>query len=259
MKYALTTINRCWISMGDLERYRESHLSATERISSHHRDYSQSRNFYLKAMALAPKSSRAYHQLAILALYTQRRLDACYYYFRCLQVSTPLISVRQSLNSVFEEARLKSETISRQLRAACTAKALKQRQAQSRKAPSLTSNRVEIWHKPPTSAVSSSVKERTKRNAFVNEDSPSSDDDNNDDDEEEEEEEEDNSSQDENNRKEQKPTEIKLNKRFMLFYLNTVGKLFSKVGMESYPETCVNTLKCFRELLHRRPIPLGKF
>ena len=67
----------------------------------------------MKAKALAPKSSRAYHQLAILAVYTKRRLDACYYYFRCLEVNIPLTSVKQALNSIFDEARVKSDAISK--------------------------------------------------------------------------------------------------------------------------------------------------
>lgn len=44
----------------------------------------------------------------------------------------------------------------------------------------------------------------------------------------------------------------------MLNYLNAIGKLFTKVGMEAYDEVCSNMLKQFNELLRRSPCPLGK-
>lgn len=123
MKLALMFINRCWISQGDLARYEELifvtslvNLSPSQNITQ--RDYSIARMFYLKAKCVAPKSSRAYHQLAIIAVYTKRRLDACYYYFRCLQVNQPLTSVRQALNSIFDEARIRSDAILKFIQAA---------------------------------------------------------------------------------------------------------------------------------------------
>lgn len=113
MKYALMAINRFLICLGDLERYREMIFPSQSQLQ---RDYSTARSYYLRAMCLAPKSSRSYHQLAILAIYTKRRLDACYYYFRCLEVSSPLTSVRQSLNSIFEEVRVKTDSINNKIK-----------------------------------------------------------------------------------------------------------------------------------------------
>ena len=108
MKLALVCIHRCWISMGDLARYKEllfvadpiggaanmAVLNGSSAAYQQQRDYSLARQFYLKAMSVAPKQSRSYHQLGVLAMYTRRRLDAFYYYFRCLEVSVPLTSVR---------------------------------------------------------------------------------------------------------------------------------------------------------------------
>ena len=96
--------------------------SVSSSSAAVHRDYSVARLFYLKAKAIAPKSSRAYHQLAIIAVYTKRRLDACYFYFRCLEVSVPLINVRQALVSLFDEARIKSDAILKYIQAAIIAK-----------------------------------------------------------------------------------------------------------------------------------------
>ena len=51
---------------------------------------------------------------------------------------------------------------------------------------------------------------------------------------------------------------LELNKRFMHNYLNTIGKLFTKVGMETYHEVCSRMLHEFKELLRRKPCPLQK-
>jgi len=97
------------VSLGDLARYEEMIFASSSQPNG--RDFSKARGFYLKAKAIAPKSSRAYHQLAIIGVYTKRRLDACYYYFRCMEVTVPLMSVRQALMGLFDEARIKSEAI----------------------------------------------------------------------------------------------------------------------------------------------------
>ncbi len=57
---------------------------------------------------------------------------------------------------------------------------------------------------------------------------------------------------------EKKLSTIELNKRFMHNYLNTIGKLFTKVGMETYQEVCSHMLHEFNELLRRQPCALGK-
>ena len=49
-----------------------------------------------------------------------------------------------------------------------------------------------------------------------------------------------------------------LNKRFTLDYLNTVGKLFTKLGMETYDEVCALTLVEYAQLLRASPSPLGQ-
>ena len=113
-KITFVYAHRLYIYMGDLARYKEllvladadakhqpSTTSGAEMIimpfdaasaSVSGRDYTLARHYYLKAVRLAPKSSRAYHQLAILAIYTRRRLDAAYY------VSNHLISIQNSVN-----------------------------------------------------------------------------------------------------------------------------------------------------------------
>ncbi|XP_036823237.1 telomerase-binding protein EST1A isoform X2 [Oncorhynchus mykiss] len=48
-----------------------------------------------------------------------------------------------------------------------------------------------------------------------------------------------------------------LNKRFILSFLHAHGKLFTKVGMESFPEVVSRVLQEFRVLIQHSPSPLG--
>lgn len=253
-KYALMCANRCYISLGDLERYREMIFPSMPSSSANinQRDYSHARSYYLKAMCLAPKSPRAYHQLAILAIYTRRRLDACYYYFRCLEVSTPLTSVRQSLNSLFEEVRQKTDSINKMIKNAISNKeklALNSRPTNQK----TVKNRIEKWFKPIAGSSPSNVGASLSDSDDAHSETDSDDEvwtrdgDNRDAD-----------SAISNNINEKKLSANELNKRFMLNYLNTIGKLFTKVGMETYPEICSNMLHELEELLKRRPCPLGR-
>ncbi|CAF0768507.1 unnamed protein product [Brachionus calyciflorus] len=225
-KYCLLAINRILIYVGDLERYREMIFPS----QPNQRDYSQARFYYLKSICFAPKISRAYHQLAILAIYTKRRLDSCYYYFRCLEVSPPLTSVRQSLNQIFEEVRQKSDLIQKNIKQAILNKEKYKTNTIRNK------NRVEIWYKP------------TQLNKSLDQSDTSDSDLSNTE-----------SSSDEKDEIESKNLSLnEINKRFMLNYLNLIGKLFTKVGMETYDDIYTNMLKQLSELLKRSPESLGK-
>lgn len=240
-KLALMCIHRCLICLGDLARYKEMIIDSLESS----KNYIQARTFYIEAMHLAPKSSRSYNQLAILSLYTRRRLDAVYYYLRCLELQNPLLTARQSLLSLFDEARKRSESISENLKKKSNKNIVNQIKKES--------NKIEIWIKP-------NQNDRTIKKTEINhDDSTSSDEDeadtgincvdkvNNLD-----------NQMTEKQREYKKLSSIELNKRFMLDYLNTIGKLFTRVGMESYSEVCSRMLYEFNELLRRNPCPIGK-
>lgn len=262
-KLAALCLHRCLICMGDLARYREMLL--TENAS---KDYSEARAFYQHAMQVAPKSSRAYNQLAILALYTKRRFDSVYYYIRCLEVSTPLLTARQSLMSLFDEARKRSEFITENLLNK------KNRQAKNINNKNTTSmNRVELWVRSsemPNASICSisapKLKLKNPQKKFEDESDEDIDDDDNDedndidlsDDEYEFDGDCDVETKRERVRQLKKLSVSELNKRFMLDYLNTIGKLFSKVAMETYAEVCSRMLHEFNELLRRQPCPIGR-
>uniref|UniRef100_A0A7N8Y167 Telomerase-binding protein EST1A n=1 Tax=Mastacembelus armatus TaxID=205130 RepID=A0A7N8Y167_9TELE len=147
VKYALISAQRCMICQGDIARYREQ--------ASDSANYGKARSWYLKAQQIAPKNGRPYNQLALLAVYTKRKLDAVYYYMRSLAASNPILTAKESLMSLFEEAKRK------------------------------------------------------------------------------------------------------LNKRFILSFLHAHGKLFTKVGMETFPAVASRVLQEFRTLLQHGPSLLG--
>lgn len=56
--------HRCFLCMGDLERYRQTYSSADEA-----RDWSVAASYYVCARTLAPRNAKPYNQLAVLATY----------------------------------------------------------------------------------------------------------------------------------------------------------------------------------------------
>ncbi|XP_059511444.1 telomerase-binding protein EST1A isoform X2 [Stegostoma tigrinum] len=221
VKYALISAQRCMICQGDISRYREQANDTT--------NYGKARSWYLKAQQIAPKNGRPYNQLAILAIYTRRKLDAVYYYMRSLAASNPILTARESLMSLFEETKRKAE------------QAEFKRQQESELSPGLRgkdrkqtfrqvgedTSRVEVWihaTHPHSSQGSESGREdgTSEQDEDLGNLSPSD-----------------------------------LNKRFILNFLHAQGKLFTKIGMETFPSVAANVLKEFRALLQHSPSPLG--
>ncbi|KMQ92529.1 telomerase-binding protein est1a [Lasius niger] len=96
---ALVSAQKIFLFLGDLARYKEQ---ANETSN-----YGKSRQWYLKAQQINPKNGRPYNQLALLAHYARRKLDAVYYYMRSLMASNPFHSARESLIALFDENRKK--------------------------------------------------------------------------------------------------------------------------------------------------------
>ncbi|XP_029956626.1 telomerase-binding protein EST1A isoform X2 [Salarias fasciatus] len=219
VKYALISAQRCMICQGDIARYREQ--------ASDSANYGKARSWYLKAQQIAPKNGRPYNQLALLAVYTKRKLDAVYYYMRSLAASNPILTARESLMSLFEEAKRKTEQLERRR---------KQEHEGGSKGPAVRGRgrgeegaRVEIWIRPSGQAAAPS----SQRGGS------------------------------ESSRDSEQDGELgslsasDLNKRFILSFLHAHGKLFTKVGMESFPGVASRVLQEFRTLLQHGPSLLG--
>uniref|UniRef100_UPI003AAD39D3 telomerase-binding protein EST1A n=1 Tax=Centroberyx gerrardi TaxID=166262 RepID=UPI003AAD39D3 len=219
VKYALISAQRCMICQGDIARYREQ--------ASDSANYGKARSWYLKAQQIAPKNGRPYNQLALLAVYTKRKLDAVYYYMRSLAASNPILTAKESLMSLFEEAKRKADQLERRRR---------QESEGGSRGPAVRGRgrgeegaRVEIWIRPSGHAATPS----SHRGGS------------------------------ESSRDSEQDGELcnlsasDLNKRFILSFLHAHGKLFTKVGMESFPGVASRVLQEFRALLQHSPSPLG--
>ncbi|XP_029375497.1 telomerase-binding protein EST1A isoform X2 [Echeneis naucrates] len=219
VKYALISAQRCMICQGDIARYREQ--------ASDSANYGKARSWYLKAQQIAPKNGRPYNQLALLAVYTKRKLDAVYYYMRSLAASNPILTAKESLMSLFEEAKRKAEQLERRRR---------QEHEGGTRGPAVRGRgrgedgaRVEIWIRPTAQAATPS----SQRGGS------------------------------ESSRDSEQDGELgtlstsDLNKRFILSFLHAHGKLFTKVGMESFPGVASRALQEFRTLLQHGPSLLG--
>ncbi|XP_061154726.1 telomerase-binding protein EST1A isoform X3 [Syngnathus typhle] len=206
VKYALISAQRCFICQGDIARYREQ--------ASDSANYGKARSWYLKAQQIAPKNGRPYNQLALLAVYTKRKLDAVYYYMRSLAASNPILTARESLMSLFEEAKRKTEQLERRRR--------QDQQDGSSWGPAVRGRakleggaRSELWLRPGGRGDSEQDGELSGLSAGD------------------------------------------LNRRFTLSFLHAHGKLFTKVGMESFPRVLRRVVQEFRALLQHRPSFLG--
>ncbi|XP_059207493.1 telomerase-binding protein EST1A [Centropristis striata] len=219
VKYALISAQRCMICQGDIARYREQ--------ASDTANYGKARSWYLKAQQIAPKNGRPYNQLALLAVYTKRKLDAVYYYMRSLAASNPILTAKESLMSLFEEAKRKTEQLERRRR---------QEHEGGTRGPAVRGRgrgedgaRVEIWVRPSRQAATPSSKREGR----------------------------------ESSRDSEQDGELgslsasDLNKRFILSFLHAHGKLFTKVGMESFPGVASRVLQEFKTLLQHGPSLLG--
>ncbi|KAF5892342.1 telomerase-binding protein EST1A-like, partial [Clarias magur] len=216
VKYALISAQRCMICQGDVARYREQANDSA--------NYGRARSWYLKAQQIAPKNGRPYNQLAVLAVYTKRKLDAVYYYMRSLAASNPILTAKESLMSLFEEAKRKAEQIEHRLKVDVEIGTRGPRVHGTLRGQNAT--RQEIWIHPSVRPVVASRTESSESG------------------------------------KEQDcglaaMSASDLNKRFVLSFLHAHGKLFTKVGMENFPAVATRVLEEFKALLHRSPSPLG--
>ncbi|KAL0115477.1 hypothetical protein PUN28_010771 [Cardiocondyla obscurior] len=222
---ALVSAQKIFLFLGDLARYREQ---ANETSN-----YGKSRQWYLKAQQINPKNGRPYNQLALLAHYARRKLDAVYYYMRSLMASNPFHSARESLIGLFDENRKKYlhyyESIERKRKEERESKErarMKEKEGANIIGGGL---RRETWIHPSdgrrvrrtTSATNEAILSHASDLEELSQ-----------------------------------LTSVEVNKRFVTSYLHVHGKLITKIGMETFQEAGVQMLKEFRALLQHSPLPL---
>ncbi|XP_073902692.1 telomerase-binding protein EST1A isoform X4 [Castor canadensis] len=218
VKYALISAQRCMICQGDIARYREQANDTA--------NYGKARSWYLKAQHIAPKNGRPYNQLALLAVYTRRKLDAVYYYMRSLAASNPILTAKESLMSLFEETKRKAEQMEKKQYEELELSPDQWRKGKKSTFPHIgdDTTRLEIWihpSHPRSSQGTESGKDSEQENGLGS------------------------------------LSPIDLNKRFILSFLHAHGKLFTRIGMETFPAVSEKVLKEFQVLLQHSPSPIG--
>ncbi|XP_040388949.1 telomerase-binding protein EST1A isoform X4 [Cygnus olor] len=218
VKYALISAQRCMICQGDICRYREQANDTA--------NYGKARSWYLKAQQIAPKNGRPYNQLALLAIYTRRKLDAVYYYMRSLAASNPILTAKESLMSLFEETKRKAEQMEHkkhQVLELSPSRRGKGKKSTLRQVGD-DATRLEIWIHPshPRSSQGHESGRDSEQDNGLGNLSPSD-----------------------------------LNKRFILSFLHAHGKLFTRIGMETFPAVAEEVLREFQVLLQHSPPPIG--
>uniref|UniRef100_A0A8C5KTT7 Nonsense-mediated mRNA decay factor n=1 Tax=Jaculus jaculus TaxID=51337 RepID=A0A8C5KTT7_JACJA len=218
VKYALISAQRCMICQGDISRYREQANDTA--------NYGKARSWYLKAQHIAPKNGRPYNQLALLAVYTRRKLDAVYYYMRSLAASNPILTAKESLMSLFEETKRKAEQMEKKQHEEFELSPDRWRKGKKSTFRHVgdDTTRLEIWIHPSHSRASQGTESGKD-------------------------------SEQENGLGSLSPSD--LNKRFILSFLHAHGKLFTRIGMESFPAVAEKVLKEFQVLLQHSPSPIG--
>ncbi|XP_053313066.1 telomerase-binding protein EST1A [Spea bombifrons] len=211
VKFALISAQRCMICQGDIARYKEQ---ATDTSN-----YGKARSWYLKAQHIAPKNGRPYNQLALLAIYTRRKLDAVYYYMRSLAASNPILTAKESLMSLFEETKRKAVQMEAKQQKDTGLNLHNSNARMTFRHTADDTTRVEVWiHRTQTGTSCQNSEGYSGLDSLG-------------------------------------PSE--LNKRFLLSFLHAQGKLFTRIGMETFPSVAERVLKEFQALLQHSPSPIG--
>ncbi|XP_034941646.1 uncharacterized protein Smg6 isoform X2 [Chelonus insularis] len=218
---ALVSAQKIFLFLGDLARYKEQANETT--------NYGKSRQWYVKAQRINPKNGRPFNQLALLAHYARRKLDAVYYYMRSLMASNPFLSSRESLIALFDENRKKYESTERKRKEEREWKE-RARMKEKEGANNITGGlRRETWYHPDgkkmrrtTSTANASEVKLTQSDL---EDLA-------------------------------QLSSVEVNRRFVTSYLHVHGKLITKIGMETFQEAGIQMLREFRALLQHSPLPL---
>ncbi|RWS15315.1 telomerase-binding protein EST1A-like protein [Dinothrombium tinctorium] len=215
IKLAAISAQKIYLYLGDLARYKEQ-ASGTS-------NFAKARSCYLKAQQLAPKNGRPYNQLALLAMYGKRKLDAVYYYMRSLAASNPFQSARENLLGIFDEVRKKYENAEKKRIEEKLSRLELSENISECSMCNISEERLEIWIRPDgTSSKHTSLVENVSAEEEFD-----------------------------------MLTDVDLNKRFVLSFLHVHGKLFTKVGMETFIPSVNQMLLELRCLLKRKPSPIS--
>lgn len=93
----ILSISRCLLYLGDLARYSSLYSESDTKI------FTEAEKYYKRAAFLIPEYGNPWNQLAVLATYEHKDLDAVYFYCRSVLCKSPFASGIDNLMSVFEK------------------------------------------------------------------------------------------------------------------------------------------------------------
>jgi len=100
-KYLKKSIHKCLVFLGDLSRYIVMYCYTTLK------DFSNSENFYQRALEMIPDIGNPHNHMAVIAMYNDAECVAVYRYCRSLLVRQPFLTARDNLEILFERNKHK--------------------------------------------------------------------------------------------------------------------------------------------------------
>ncbi|KAF9113459.1 hypothetical protein BGX27_001523 [Mortierella sp. AM989] len=94
---AISSCHKCYIFLGDLARYRQTHNDSPKK------NWSAARDYYNEARNLLPSSGNPYNQLAVIATFAPNNFLALYFYYRSLAVRIPFNTARNNIKVLIQK------------------------------------------------------------------------------------------------------------------------------------------------------------
>ncbi|VUZ45771.1 unnamed protein product [Hymenolepis diminuta] len=244
--------------LGDLARYAES-INNTQ-------NFGIARSWYLKAQLIYPKNGRVYNQLGFLSIKMGRPLDAMCYYMRAAAASNPFQTAVQTLLALFHEHEdhwnkwARNNPLKGQFHLGTKTKEAKTANEAAHFVAEGMKNKIEIWYHPlnnvvtivmgmnslvvPRALLQQRMKEARARRSRSNSSGSLVS------------EEESEEAQADAEEYANIPL-LKLTKTFSLYFMHTHGLLFTKIGMETFPDVASTALQALSGLLAQEPCAIN--
>nr|CDS29027.1 telomerase binding protein EST1A [Hymenolepis microstoma] len=244
--------------IGDLARYAES-INNTQ-------NFGLARSWYLKAQLIYPKNGRVYNQLGFLSIKMGRPLDAMCYYMRASAASNPFPTAVQTLLALFHEHEdhwnkwARNNPLKGQFHLGTKTKEAKTANEAAHFVAEGMKNKIEIWYHPvnnvvtivmgmnslvvPRALLQQRMKEARARRSRSNSSGSLAS------------EEESEEAQADAEEYANIPL-LKLTKTFSLYFMHTHGLLFTKIGMETFPDVASTALQALSGLLAQEPCAIS--
>ena len=104
-KLLMKSMQKLFIAIGDLHRYKAHHSSSTANESVLAADRSQAATFYEKAKLVEPYKGKPHNQLGVISLQNGKLISSAYHYCRAISAVEPF-PAQQNLLQLFEKCKV---------------------------------------------------------------------------------------------------------------------------------------------------------